>query len=205
MLSPSPTHTEAPSVAAAKFVAKVTGAYTSALQELLEDASFNEEMKRQREDEEEREKASRPKAVATTWSEFLRLERAAYSQLKEKPSLKDFMKKCSERYKTLSEEDRRQLGDRVEADTKRFDEEMENYYLSFPQTSVGKGSKRKREKEKDAEQGPKRKREQTQDRAGPGQAHKSAKKVKAKRARSVQPIHSDSEQSSVAENSEASA
>ena len=200
---PSQTPTELPSVAAAKFVAKVTGAYTIALQELLQDASFNEEMKRQREEEEEREKASRPKAAATPWSEFLRLERAVYSQLKEKPSLKDFMKRCSERYKTLSDEDRRQLGDRVEADTKRFDGEMENYYLSFPQTSVGKGSKRKREK--DAEHGPKRKRDQAQDREDPGQAPKSAKKVKAKRARSVQPIHSDSEQSSVAENSEASA
>ena len=52
---PSQTPTELPSVAAAKFVAKVTGAYTIALQELLQDASFNEEMKRQREEEEERE------------------------------------------------------------------------------------------------------------------------------------------------------
>jgi len=172
------------------------------MHELLRDHALDAEMKKKRHQEGELEKANRPKAVTTTWSEFLRLQRTAYSKLEGKTSLKEFMKSCSDRYKNLSEEDRSELEARVQADTKRFEDEMEHYYRAYPQTSSSKGSKRKREQ--DGDQRPKRKRDQGQDQASPVQVAQSARKVKGKRARSVQPIHSDSEQSSVAENSEAS-
>ncbi len=114
------------------------------------------------------------------------------------------MRRCSEDYKSLSGDDRKELAARVQADTKHFEEEMEHYCRAYPQTAEKMGSKHKCEQ--DVDQGPKRKREHDAgDKAAGGKVAKSAKKIKTKRTRSVQSLQSDSEQSSVAERSEASA
>ena len=118
----------AATVPAATFVKEVTTAFTAALEKLLKDAVLENEMQRQREEEEEKEKANRPRAAATTWSEYLRRQRQAYSKLEVKPSLREFMRQCSVEYKTLSDNERKELAARVQEDTRRFEAEMEDYY-----------------------------------------------------------------------------
>jgi len=166
--------------AAAAFVTAVT----TALEKLIKDESLANELLQQQKDADAREKQNRPKAAATTWSEFIRLQREAYAKLDDKPSLRDFMRQCSEQYKVLSADERTRLAERVEEDTKRFREEMEAYRRDFPQSSSSKGAKRKRDEDPAL--------------SPHGKSAKSAKKAKAKRA-AARALQSDSEPSSASE------
>jgi len=91
---------------------------------------------------------NKPKGKMTAYAFFVQICRDEHKRKHpdEQVSLIEFTKKCSERWKTMTEKEKRRFNQMADADKKRYDVEMVCYGNGPPSAPVVKGAKRTKKK-----------------------------------------------------------
>lgn len=92
--------------------------------------------------------ASKPRGKMTAYAFFVQTCREEYKKKhpEEQVDFAEFSKKCAERWKTMTDNEKKRFNQMAESDKKRFEAEMGTY---VPPTQIGAKKGRKQKKQKD--------------------------------------------------------